>query len=138
VPGCERRFVSERGLKAHQRAVHREEGEGFECDECGMEFGYRSVLLRHVETQHGEGEEGRKRPLSEKDKAFGRLAKRAKRQEEGEEDEEEEEEEEEALEVAIGARRMGDESEQTDGGESEGGRSGFLMPSGHGTAICVM
>ena len=130
VPGCERQFVSASGLKAHQRAVHREEDEGFECDECGREFGYRSVLDRHVRKLHGQGSEERKRKVSEKDKAFGRLSKRTKRQEEQQQGD---------VELVNEQTKDSDGgSEQADGGERESERIAISLESVQGTAICVM
>ena len=118
------------GLNAHVRAVHREEGCGFECDECGKEFGYRSVRDRHVEKMHRQGGDGRKRGRSEKDKAFGRVDKRRRTSETGGEDEEP---------VRLNETEdVDDESELPDGGERESGRDVALESCSHSTAICVM
>ena len=121
------------GLRAHQRAVHREEdGGGFECDECGREFGYRSVRDRHVGAMHGLGAEGRKRRISDKDKAFGRLNKRSKGQKVDDIQRREESEDSSEIEQIVG------EIQQSDGGELEKERGPLLVESVHGTAICVM
>ena len=134
--GCDKRFVSASGLAAHKRAVHRVgECVGFECDECGREFGYRSVLERHVETQHGPGADERKRRRSEKEKAFGRLGKKARR-----EDEEEHAEEagQRGQHGSQGGSSDGEDAEQLDGGEQDSDCGALLVTSTHATAICVM
>ena len=118
------------GLNAHMRAVHRDEGEGFECDECGREFGYRSVRDRHVEAMHGQGSGGggKKRGRSEKDKAFGRVDKKMRTAEGAGEA---------AMEVGDG-EAIDSDIEQLDGGDLEGGRSAPLENCSHSTAISVM
>ena len=126
--------MSVSGLRAHERAVHRRESEGYECDECGREFGYRSVRDRHVVKMHGPGDgEGRKRRRSEKEKAFGRVGKRTRKDGEDEEGEEAEEE----LVAVVEAGQMDNCRVQTDGGERESERTAPLLAA-HGAAVCVM
>ena len=134
--GCDKRFVSVSGLAAHKRAVHRVgECAGFECDECGREFGYRSVLDRHVETQHGPGADERKRRRSEKEKAFGRLGKKLRKEDDEEDAEGVGEDTEHG---SAGDRSDSEEREQLDGGERDSDCSALLAASTHATAICVM